>query len=366
VEDRRLSNPRILAQGTRWILSRHQQAFDRSPADAASYHRIAGVSSARAGDTDRARRHFASSLRAQPDARTAARLLVASSSGLARRVWGSDDHYVDRAAMERQGLGAVGGASDDSRRSDSLFLPWKYSENPPASADSGGNPFWEQGTATNDVRFQDPVYRWAARLARDEEHLPVIDIGCGSGHKLVHRVGAVTDRFLGVDQPSGIAIARKEFPDREWLGGDLGDESFWTELSALRARLVLCSDVIEHVEEPRLLLERLARLAGDGHILVSTPDRARLENADSLGPPVNPRHIREWSADELELLCESAGLAVVARRRFLPRRYGWNSVDRNRTAYRALHLRALPDRRSSYALLLRSVESSPRGRAAHR
>ncbi len=373
-EDRRLGNPRLLVDGTRWILARHAAAYDRAPDELASAHRILGVNYARIGDLRSARQHFLRSLRLRPDAATVARAAATLARPLAARAWGTDAGHVDREAMARQGLAGVEAMSDEAHATDSLFLPWRYRENAPASADRDGTPFWEEGTAANDVRYQDPVYRWAARLAQDIDHLPVLDVGCGGGHKLVHRVGAVTDRFTGADQPSGIELAESTFPGRDWLAGDLEDDTFWGLLASRRARLVICSDVIEHLVEPRDLLRRLRQVAGaGGRILLSTPDRSRLEGVDPLGPPRNPRHVREWSADELALLCESAGFRVVEQRHLLPRSYSATRVDLNRTVYRLLSRRPVPDRRSSLALLLEPVvvDDAPAGpdgqpgRAAH-
>jgi glycosyltransferase involved in cell wall biosynthesis/SAM-dependent methyltransferase len=350
--DRRLVDPRLLLDGTRWILARHPAAFERAPDDRADYLNIVGVNAARLGDLPRARRSFTRSLRARRDARTVVRLVAAWLPPLARMLWRPVPDEVGRRTAG-QSLTAVADAASDRPDVDRLFLPWRYRENPPASADAGGTPFWTP-EHHHDDRNQVPVYRWAAQLARDPRHHPVVDIGCGSGRKLVRHVGAVTDQHVGVDQPSGIALARSHAPDSRWVEGDLDDDRTWDQVRSLGPGLVICSDVIEHVADPRALLSRLRDLAAGAPILLSTPDRSRLEGVDPLGPPRNPAHVREWTPDELELLCESVGLGVVRRRALLPRSYSPTRTDLNRTVYRALHLRPLPDRRSCQALLLRA------------
>jgi SAM-dependent methyltransferase len=278
---------------------------------------------------------------------------------LARRVWGRAP-TTDASSLplvRELARGASADGSEGGRLDDLLFLPYGYRTNPARSADAAGTPFWtpEAPTGGNDVRFQDPVYRWAARLLRQGTvRAPVVDIGCGSGHKLVQRIAPVTEQWLGVDQPSGIATASATFPEGRWLAADLATDEAWAEIETHQPGLVLCADVIEHLTDPYALLDRLHALAGpDGLVLLSTPNRSMLDDVPPLGPPRNPRHIREWNEDELRLLLEATRFEVVASRHLLPRRYSPTVLEAKRTVHRALHRRMVPDRRSCMAFLLR-------------
>lgn len=348
--DRPVVNPRLLYDGSRWVLERHPKRFARDPVLRADFEAIVGANAARLGEWRTARRYFVRSVRSDPRSlRRFGRLGLALVPSLGRRVWGRQrgwsTHDAGEIGLPRQ--------SDSAGVGRELFLPWGFHENPPASSDAAGTPFWEKGAHSSDVRNQDPVYRVAARLARQQDLVPVVDVGCGTGHKLVHRVGAVTDRFAGADQSSAIALARATFPDRTWVEGDIGDEVFWSRLAEVDPRLVLCVDVIEHVDDPVALLLQLRALAGpSGMVLLSTPDRARMARTDVLGPPTNPRHIREWNRDELEMLALSTGFAVERVWHLYPRRYSPTILELKRTVWRMLHLLPLPDPRSSMALLL--------------
>jgi len=228
-----------------------------------------------------------------------------------------------------------------------LFLPSGYRENPPLATDVDGGAYWADPAETNlrnRRRYQDAVYRIAARRARLKVAL---DVGCGTGQNLVRRVGKVTDRTVGVDQPSAIRMALEAYPGREWIAGDLGTDEVWAALRAREPDVVICADVIEHVPEPLELLVRLRDLLGGSSVLVlSTPDRARTEDQPELGPPRNPRHVREWTLPEMQRLLESSGFAVRARRHVLPRRYPPTTTEAKILAWRALHLRPIPGRRS--------------------
>ncbi|MFZ4518093.1 MAG: glycosyltransferase [Microthrixaceae bacterium] len=350
--DRPLQHPRLLLDGTRWVLSRHAERFRLDPDERGSWESVVAVAAARCGRWDVASDFGRRAVWSRPrDPRAWARAAALSVPGVGRRVWGRAGGRGGASAADRDPLVNAAAALERSgaAQPERFFLPWRYAENPPASADRDGTPFWEGGTDHNDVRYQDAVYKWAARLAGPV----VVDVGCGSGHKLVRHVAPRAGTVIGVDQPSGIAVAARTFPQHRWVAADLDDPAVWEDLRVLGPDLVICSDVIEHVEDPLLLLRRLGALAGpEGRIVLSTPDRTRLERDEPLGPPRNPRHVREWSADELELLVESAGFAVLDRRHFLPRRYSATRTDLNRTVHRALHRRAVPDRRSSFALLL--------------
>jgi 2-polyprenyl-3-methyl-5-hydroxy-6-metoxy-1,4-benzoquinol methylase len=233
-----------------------------------------------------------------------------------------------------------------------FFLPAGYRANPLASADRDGTPYWEHGLAHNDVRYQVPVYRLAARRARKLAPDLVMDIGCGSGDKLAEFFGGRRHRVVGVDQGSAIALARERFHGIEWFSGDLDSDKFWAELANSRPDLVICADVIEHLSDPAGLLRRLHDLIRDGLLILSTPDRARL-GRDPLGPPANPRHVREWTAEELTRFVRAHGFTIVSQHHVLPRRYSWTTAELRRLVGRARRGMAVPDRRTCQVLELR-------------
>lgn len=231
-----------------------------------------------------------------------------------------------------------------------LFLPADYRTNRPASADRDGTPYWERGRGHNDVRFQVPVYRLAAKRARSLSPRLVMDIGCGSGDKLAEFFGKAPYRVVGVDQDSAIRLV-DQHADIEWVPGDLDSDRFWGELATYEPDLVICADVIEHLVDPKGLLQRLRHLTGNGLLILSTPDRAMFD--DQSGPPGNPRHIREWTNAELRKLAEASGFDVVASHHLLPRRYSPTIAELRRLVGRARRGMAIPDRRTCQALELR-------------
>lgn len=230
-----------------------------------------------------------------------------------------------------------------------LFLPVGYSENLPEPVGSDeGLDYWARDTEIRNRRrrrYQDPVYRFAARCATADA--TVLDVGCGTGDNLVNRVTGRVARAIGVDQPSAVALAEREHPDGTWIGGDLRSDRLWGELAGLRPDVTICADVIEHVDDPVGLLERLREVVGaDGVLVLSTPDRSKVEDQPALGPPRNLHHIREWTHPEMEQLVRTHGFAVHSSHHVLPRKYSFNTLEAKMFTWRALHLRAVPARRS--------------------
>lgn len=355
---RSLSNPRLLFDGARWLVARHRDLLESDPEFLADNYGVIAVNGARLGRWGEARRAAVAAARLNPrSARSWARVAGTAVPAAGRRVWGGSVGFRSPSAPLRDPLGHVADLAstlhpDSAPPTDLLFLPWRYEQNEQRSHDRDDR-YWSGGMTDGDDRNQAPVYRLAARMSRRRDRPTVVDVGCGTGTKLVRYVAPDAGEVVGIDQPSGIALARSNHPQHRWVDVDLADPSAWSALEGIGADIVICADVIEHVDDPYRLLAGLRSLVRpDGIVVVSTPDRDRLERSSRLGPPSNPRHVREWSADELELLVEAAGFRVVRRRHVLPRRYSATRTDLNRVVYRGVHRMAVPDRRTGLVLEL--------------
>lgn len=345
--DRPMMWPGYACDGARWILARHPAHFGQDRHMRANYHGIIGVASARLGRHDLSRRHFWRAIRAEPLApKRWLRIVTGTVPAIGRRVWGVSP---DRPRSRTPPLIAVHELpAERYRPEEHYFLPWGYARNPQASADAAGTPYWAE-PSLNSVLYQEPVYRAARRLVKKRGLQTVLDVGTGSGVKLERYLMDAADRVVGLDQGSAIEIARERCDGITWIDGDLMDSSTWEQLD-LEPDLIVCADVVEHVEDPVRLLRGIRRTLKPGaRLLVSTPDRLRFDRPDQLGPPGNPRHVREWTTDEFELFLESCGLEIESRHRYLPRGYRLTILEAKRQVWRLLHLRRLPDRRSNAA-----------------
>ena len=143
--------------------------------------------------------------------------------------------------------------------------------------------------SSNTDEWQKEVYIFAASLAKERNYSSVIDLGCGSGFKLLH--------YLGFCQTTGVETGRtyewlkQNHPDHQWLLYEKINPS------GLKTDLIICSDVIEHIKNPDELIGFIRSMQSQC-IIFSTPERDAIAGQNDYGPPENTSHYREWNADE--------------------------------------------------------------------
>jgi SAM-dependent methyltransferase len=172
--------------------------------------------------------------------------------------------------------------------------------------------YFEDSLMTSDgIVHQPDVYVYAGYLARKFDCTHILDIGCGSGHKLakLHPEFSV----IGVDFGVNIDSCRSRYPFGQWLSHDL--EKPHGDLlppEILKRTLVVCSDVIEHLVDPTGLLLTLQHcLEHAPAVILTTPERDLVRGRDNMGPPPNPAHVREWNQSELTQLLENFSFEVA-------------------------------------------------------
>jgi SAM-dependent methyltransferase len=147
---------------------------------------------------------------------------------------------------------------------------------------------WDDTVLPLDARLaaQREVYEYARAIASDQGCRRILDVGCGSGAKLIHWFPPSEFEVIGVELAPTLAYLQKTYLERRWISLDQ---------EAPSVDFVICADVIEHLSDPDQLLDYIAR-TGAKWIVISTPDRDSLDN--HFGPPRNPCHVREWSMPE--------------------------------------------------------------------
>lgn len=130
----------------------------------------------------------------------------------------------------------------------------------------------------------------------------IIDIGCGPGANIA--AFAATHPCLGVDNSAeAIQIARERYPMVRFLEGiyplDLGE-------TTREAKLFLIMDVVEHLENPRVMLENIVASASVGaYFLVTVPADPTLWSAHDIAVG----HFRRYTTNSLAALF--TGLQLV-------------------------------------------------------
>jgi SAM-dependent methyltransferase len=158
----------------------------------------------------------------------------------------------------------------------------------------------------DDRKFKDEwqleVYLYALGMMKKYNLNSIIDIGCGSGYKLITYLGEYDT--LGIELPENVAWLQEKYPNRKWLSVEFSEG----EKLKLAADLVICADVIEHLVEPNELLSFIKSI-NHKYCIISTPCRSlrfltwrdflRLRWVRKLfGPPGQLAHVREWSFKE--------------------------------------------------------------------
>ena len=192
-------------------------------------------------------------------------------------------------------------------------LPLAYKPNPPFAHDSG--PYWTPKRIHSSSHFQYHVYRWARAIADQHGAKRIADIGCGPGTKLVHFFDDNFERF-GYDQQEAIDICRSRYQSAHFEVMDLNQKTQGAGFDQ-KFDIVICADVIEHLEHPEQLLHFIRQVSTPKtKIILSTPDRVRLNGGEVLSPS-NAAHVREWRADELTSFLTSNRF-MVEQTQFFP------------------------------------------------
>ncbi len=161
----------------------------------------------------------------------------------------------------------------------------------------------------------------AAAMARPLAGKAALDIGCGAGLvcEPLARLGAAVTGVDAAAENVAAAAAHAEAVglDIRYMAGEVGHLDIGT------FDLVTCLEVIEHVaDKPAFLRDVAARLAPDGLLVMSTPNRTAASRVLLVGAAEAvgyvPKGTHRWSdfvtPEELESLLADAGLAVTAKR----------------------------------------------------
>jgi hypothetical protein len=120
----------------------------------------------------------------------------------------------------------------------------------------------------------------------------IVDIGCGSAYKLLTYLGDY--ETIGMEVPANVEALRRSFPERRW------EVSEFSVKPDIRADVVICADVVEHLVDPDELLHYVKNIEHE-YLVLSTPDRGLLYKPwqrGFFGPPTNQTHVREWTFRE--------------------------------------------------------------------
>jgi 2-polyprenyl-3-methyl-5-hydroxy-6-metoxy-1,4-benzoquinol methylase len=139
----------------------------------------------------------------------------------------------------------------------------------------------------------------------------VLDLGCGRGwlSNLLSEFGPV----VGIEPVHKVVnFASKSFPKIKFIAGDFLDKE--NELKGKKFSLIVCSEVIEHIELPlrsKFCLSINSVLDNNGFVIITTP-RAEIQNEwkFKFGDPSQP--LENWfNENEINDLFINNGFKVI-------------------------------------------------------
>ena len=163
---------------------------------------------------------------------------------------------------------------------------------------------------SNELVYQPEIYQLAEYLGKRADLKWIIDIGCGSGRKLSKFAHHFS--IIGFDSQFGVNTAGAVIPNAQLIVHDFETELPNLPSEVLSSALVICSDVIEHLQNPDVLMAKLAELSHKvPYVIISTPDRDRARGWLDNGPPANPSHVIEWNGTEFVRYMRNMGFESI-------------------------------------------------------
>mgnify|MGYP001380660302 CR=1 FL=1 len=169
--------------------------------------------------------------------------------------------------------------------------------------------YWNSNRIRAAEIYQFPVYKFLSQYISKNNYRCVIDIGCGVSKKLeyLHKIHPKLE-IIGIDQDEPIQYCKKNYNFGKWYSDDFEDTKLSTHI---KSKLIICSDVIEHLANPDLLLDYIKnKLENNGHAIISTPERDLLWGPNCNHSP-NKYHVREWNSSELKNYLRKNGFEVL-------------------------------------------------------
>ncbi len=157
---------------------------------------------------------------------------------------------------------------------------------------------------------QNSPHRWRERkktLAQFKQSGALLDLGCSSG-SFLQSLRSESWKLSGIEMSADSARRAEANSGAKVFVGEILEASFAPE----SFDVITCFDVLEHLSEPRKVLERVSEWLKPGgifYVLVPNVDSAEARAFGSYWHGLElPRHLFHYSPESLKLLAESAGL----------------------------------------------------------
>lgn len=135
----------------------------------------------------------------------------------------------------------------------------------------------------------------------------ILEVGCGQGY-LTYALNRAGFHAVGLDiSREVVALAKDKFGDH-YHCGTLAE---FVENQVVKPKYVICTELIEHLEDPaRFISDILSLIGSDGRLIVTTPNKTERDLSiwDTESPPV---HLWWFSRDSLRAMAKGANAHVA-------------------------------------------------------
>ncbi len=145
----------------------------------------------------------------------------------------------------------------------------------------------------------------------------ILDVGCGEGFTLQKLYeNKIGKKLVGIDhQEIAIDIGKKIHPKLKLETGDI----YHLPFKAGSFDLIICTEVLEHLEDPKKALKELARVPKK-YLMLSVPNEPyfmlanflRGKNITRWGNDIE--HINHWTSKGFQRFAEKEDLKVISKR----------------------------------------------------
>ncbi len=173
--------------------------------------------------------------------------------------------------------------------------------------------YWTKDQIERNFNAAFYVYDFAKKvIIKNNQIKSILDIGCGAGIKLSKIIAPLNvEKIIGIDSFSAIKNCKENYKFGEFYGIDFDNEAKLDVIpSHEKVDFIICSEVIEHLENPDNILNIIKKYSHkDTLIVLSTPERNNTRGKKCNSCP-NKYHVREWSFSEFKQYIESSGFII--------------------------------------------------------
>ncbi|MCA9497363.1 MAG: class I SAM-dependent methyltransferase [Nanoarchaeota archaeon] len=175
------------------------------------------------------------------------------------------------------------------------------------------NKYWDKNRIEASYLYQYGVYNFLKNLILKNNLSNVLDIGCGVSTKLMKIIYPICKDVAGIDQKDPIVFSKKKYKK---TSASFYIDNFEKPSLNIDKKfdVIVCCDVIEHLENPDVVLNYIKSFANvNTYIVISTPERDIFRGKDNIKTP-DEDHIREWNSAEFKKYLESRGFKILLQK----------------------------------------------------